>query len=69
MKSTSVVPLSRSITPSASSSSRLRRAQQRCLLPVGSRRQLQDLSDEMATKVDVQFYSDARDAMLKTMVE
>lgn len=39
------------------------------LLPVSSRKQLIDLSDEMATKVDVQFYADARDAMLKALVE
>ena len=39
------------------------------LMPVNSRRQLLDLSDDMATKADVQFYSDARDAMLKALVE
>jgi ATP-dependent Lon protease len=39
------------------------------LLPVSSRRQLNDLSDEMATRVEVQFYSDARDAVLKAMVD
>ena len=39
------------------------------LLPVTCRRQLLDLSDDMATKVDVQFYSDARDALLKAMTE
>ena len=39
------------------------------LLPVSCRRQLFDLSDDMATKVDVQFYADARDAMLKALVE
>ena len=39
------------------------------LMPVTCRRQLIDLSDEMATKIDVQFYSDARDAMLKAMME
>jgi ATP-dependent Lon protease len=38
-------------------------------MPVSCRRQLIDLSDEMATKVDVQFYSDARDALLKAMME
>ncbi len=35
------------------------------LMPVTCRRQLLDLSDDMATKVDIQFYSDARDALLK----
>lgn len=39
------------------------------LMPVSCRKQLFDLSDDMATKVDVQFYSDARDALLKAMVE
>ena len=39
------------------------------LLPVACRRQLYDLSDDMATKIDMQFYSDARDGLLKTVVE
>jgi ATP-dependent Lon protease len=39
------------------------------LMPVASRRQLYDLSDDMATKVDIQFYSDARDALLKALAE
>ncbi len=39
------------------------------LMPVSCRRQLIDLSDDMATKIDVQFYSDARDALWKAMVE
>jgi len=39
------------------------------LVPVSCRRQLLDLSDEMATKVDIQFYSDARDALLKAIQE
>jgi len=37
------------------------------LLPVSSRRQLNDLSDEMATKISVIFYADARDALLKAL--
>ncbi|MDC9727994.1 MAG: protease Lon-related BREX system protein BrxL [Methyloprofundus sp.] len=39
------------------------------LMPVSCRRQLFDLSDDMATKVDVQFYSDTRDVLLKALVE
>ena len=39
------------------------------LMPVACRRQLVDLSDDMATKIDIQFYSDARDALLKAMAE
>jgi len=42
---------------------------QAVLLPVSCRRQLIDLSNDMATKVDVQFYADAKDAMLKALVE
>ena len=33
------------------------------------RRQLVDLSDDMATKIDIRFYSDTRDALLKAMGE
>ena len=39
------------------------------LMPVACRRQLMDLSDDMATKIDIQFYLDAKDALLKAMVE
>ena len=39
------------------------------LMPVACRRQLFDLSDDMATKIDIQFYSDARDALLKSMTD
>lgn len=39
------------------------------LMPVSCRRQLVDLSDDMATKIDIQFYSDIRDALLKSIVE
>ena len=37
------------------------------LMPVSCRRQLMDLSDEMATKIDIRFYSDARDILLKVV--
>ena len=39
------------------------------LMPVSCRRQLIDLSDDMATKVDIQFYSDAREALLKAILD
>ncbi|TWT48939.1 Lon protease [Botrimarina hoheduenensis] len=39
------------------------------LMPVSCRKDLFDLSDDMATKVDIQFYSDARDAVLKAIQE
>lgn len=38
------------------------------LMPVNARRQLLNLSDDMATRVDVQFYADARDALLKALM-
>jgi predicted ATP-dependent Lon-type protease len=40
---------------------------QSLLLPVSCRRQLFDLSDDMATKLDVEFYQDVRDALLKAL--
>lgn len=42
---------------------------QALLMPVSCRRQLYELSDDMATKVDIQFYQDAKDALLKALVE
>ncbi len=39
------------------------------LMPVSCRRQLIDLSDDMATKIDIQFYSDARDGFLKAIAD
>lgn len=39
------------------------------LMPVSCRRQLFDLSDDMATKIDIQFYLDSKDALIKSIVE
>jgi ATP-dependent Lon protease len=39
------------------------------LMPVSCRRQLYDLSDDLATKLDIEFYQDARDALLKALVD
>jgi ATP-dependent Lon protease len=39
------------------------------LMPVACRRQLFDLSDDMATKVDIQFFTDGREALLKAVQE
>jgi ATP-dependent Lon protease len=39
------------------------------LMPVTTRKQLFDLPDEIATRVNVIFYADARDALLKALVE
>ncbi|MCC7365286.1 MAG: BREX system Lon protease-like protein BrxL [Dehalococcoidia bacterium] len=37
------------------------------LIPISARKQLNDLSDEMATKISVLFYADAREALLKAL--
>ena len=37
------------------------------LIPVSARKQLFDLSDDMATRVNVLFYTDARDAFIKSL--
>lgn len=37
------------------------------LAPISARRQLNDLSDDIATKVSVLYYSDAREALLKAL--
>jgi ATP-dependent Lon protease len=41
----------------------------RILIPVNCRRQLADLSDDIAIKVNILFFADAKDALLKAMVE
>ncbi len=39
------------------------------LMPVSCRRQLIDLSDDMATRLDIEFYQDVRDALLKALTD
>ena len=39
------------------------------LMPISSRRQLLDLPDEMATKINIEFYADATDALVKAIVD
>ena len=39
------------------------------LIPVSSRKQLFDLSDDLATKVTVVFYNDTREAFIKAISE
>ncbi len=39
------------------------------LMPVSARKQLFDLSDEMATRINIQFYADTADALLKALLE
>ncbi len=36
---------------------------------MSARKQLFDLSDDMATRINVQFYSDAPDALLKALLD
>jgi len=42
---------------------------QRILMPVSARKQLFDLPDDLATKVTVVYYSEAKDALLKALSE
>ena len=37
------------------------------LMPISSRRQLNDLSDDVAAKITIHYYLDARDALLKAL--
>ena len=39
------------------------------LIPVSARKQLFELSDDMATRINIQFYSDTPDALLKALLE
>ena len=39
------------------------------LMPVSARRQLFELSDDMATRINVLFYSDTPNALLKALLE
>jgi len=39
------------------------------LMPISSRRQLFDLPDELATKINIEFYADATDAFLKSIID
>ena len=39
------------------------------LLPVTARKQRVELDDDIATRVTVVFYSDARDALLKALID
>lgn len=40
---------------------------QTLLMPVAARRQLNDLPDELWTKVNIEFYKDAADAVFKAL--
>jgi ATP-dependent Lon protease len=39
------------------------------LIPLNARKQLNDLSDDMITKINIQYYSDLRDCLIKALVE
>jgi len=39
------------------------------LIPLNARKQLNDLSDEMVTKINIQYYTDLRDCLVKTLME
>lgn len=39
------------------------------LMPISARKQLFELADDIATKLDIQFYSDAREALLKSLLD
>ena len=42
---------------------------QTILMPVSARRQLNDLPDELWTKINIEFYKDAPDAVFKALEE
>lgn len=39
------------------------------LIPLNARKQLHDLSDEMVTKISIQYYTDLKDCLLKAIIE
>jgi ATP-dependent Lon protease len=39
------------------------------LIPISARRQLNELSDEMAMKLSILYYSDAKEALLKALLD
>jgi ATP-dependent Lon protease len=42
---------------------------QTVLMPVSARRQLNDLPDEIWTRIAIEFYKDAADAVFRALVE
>jgi len=43
--------------------------EQRSVVPISARRQLNELSDEMVMKLTILYYSDAREAFIKALGE
>lgn len=39
------------------------------LIPVSARKQMNDLSDDMVTKINIQYFTDAKDALIKALLE
>lgn len=39
------------------------------LIPLNARKQLNDLSDDMITKINIQYYTDLRDCLIKTLLD
>ncbi len=42
---------------------------QKLLMPVAARQQLNELPDDLWTKISIEFYKDAADAVFKALVE
>ncbi|MGQ3683914.1 MAG: hypothetical protein ACUBOA_02685 [Candidatus Loosdrechtia sp.] len=39
------------------------------LIPLNARKQLNDLSDDMITKINIQYYTDSKDCLLKALLD
>ena len=39
------------------------------LIPLNARKQLNDLSDEMITKINIQYYTDLQDCLIKVLLD
>jgi ATP-dependent Lon protease len=39
------------------------------LIPLNARKQLNDLSDDMITKINIQYYTSLKDCLLKTLMD
>jgi ATP-dependent Lon protease len=39
------------------------------LIPVSARKPLHELSDDMAIKINIQYYTDTRDALIKSLAD
>ncbi len=39
------------------------------LIPLNARKQLNELSDDMVTKINIQYYTDLKDCLIKTLMD